>query len=57
MGISSLIVMMGMTVGPIFCGYMFDIYGNYERAFTIMASVSLLGSICFYFARPPKLPV
>ncbi|MFT7654785.1 MAG: MFS family permease [Limisphaerales bacterium] len=57
MGISSLIVMIGMTVGPIFCGYMFDIYGNYERAFTIMASVSLLGSICFYFARPPKLPV
>ena len=56
MGISSLIVMIGMTTGPVFCGWMYDIYGNYERAFTIMASVSLLGSICFWFATPPKAP-
>ncbi len=54
MGISSLIVMIGMTTGPIFSGVMFDIFGNYERAFTIMAFVSLTGSICFYFAKPPK---
>jgi len=54
MGISSLIVMIGMTAGPIFCGVMFDLYGNYERAFTIMAFISLTGSICFYFARPPE---
>lgn len=54
MGISSLIVMIGMTTGPIFCGVLFDLYGNYERAFTIMAFVSLTGSICFYLARPPQ---
>jgi len=54
MGISSLIVMIGMTTGPIFCGVMFDLYGNYELAFTVMAFISLTGSICFYLARPPQ---
>ncbi|NKB97042.1 MAG: MFS transporter [Pseudomonadales bacterium] len=56
MGISSLIVMIGMTTGPIFCGWMFDQYGNYELAFTIMACLSLSGSICFWLAKPPKHP-
>ena len=56
MGISSLIVMLGMTTGPIFCGWMFDQHGNYERAFTIMACLSLSGSICFWLAKPPKRP-
>lgn len=54
MGISSLVVMLGMTTGPIFCGVMFDVYGDYERAFTIMALISLTGSICFWFAKPPR---
>ena len=39
MGISSLIVMMGMTLGPLFSGIMFDIYGNYDLAFTCIAFV------------------
>ena len=56
MGISSLIVMIGMTAGPIFCGWMFDQYGDYELAFTIIAFLSLSGSICFWAAKPPKLP-
>lgn len=56
MGISSLIVMIGMTTGPIFCGWMFDLHGNYELAFTIMACVSFLGSICFWMATPPVHP-
>lgn len=56
MGISSLIVMLGMTTGPLFCGWMYDIYGNYDLAFTIMASASALGSICFYLAHPPQPP-
>ncbi len=54
MGISSLIVMIGMTGGPIICGVLFDIYGNYELAFTIIAGLSFMGSLCFWFARPPK---
>jgi cyanate permease len=55
MGISSLIVMMGMTLGPLFSGIMFDHYGNYDLAFTCIAFCSLLGALCFWFAKPPKL--
>jgi MFS family permease len=53
MGISSLIVMIGMTGGPLICGYLFDVYGNYEIAFTVIAALSLCGSVCFWAARPP----
>jgi len=55
MGISSLVVMIGMTIGPIVCGVLYDLYGNYELAFTIMALCSLAGSLCFWFAKPPNL--
>ena len=55
MGISSLIVMIGMTVGPIVCGVLYDLYGNYELAFTIMALCSLTGGLCFWFAKPPAI--
>ena len=54
MGISSLIVMIGMTAGPIICGVMYDIYGDYQLAFTSMAFVSLTGLLCFWAAKPPK---
>ena len=53
MGVSSLIVMVGMTIGPIACGLLFDRFGNYQLAFTIMALCSLSGSLCFWFAKPP----
>ena len=55
MGISSLIVMIGMTCGPLFSGVMFDLYGNYNLAFTCIAFCSLIGAMCFWFAKPPKL--
>ncbi len=55
MGISSLIVMIGMTCGPLFSGVMFDLYGNYNLAFTCVAFCSLIGAMCFWFAKPPKL--
>ncbi len=54
MGISSLIVMIGMTAGPIICGVMYDVYGNYQLAFTIMAFVSATGLLCFWGAKPPR---
>lgn len=55
MGISSLIVMLGMTAGPIAGGVLYDLYGNYDLAFTVIALCSLSGGLCFWFAKPPKL--
>ena len=56
MGISSLIVMLGMTGGPIISGVLYDLYGNYNLAFTIIAFLSLAGSGCFLFATRPAAP-
>ena len=47
--------MLGMTAGPIAGGVLYDIYGNYELAFTVIAFCSLSGGLCFWFAMPPKL--
>ena len=55
MGISALIVMIGMTTGPLFSGVMYELYGNYDLAFTCIAGCSLVGGLCFWFAEPPKL--
>ena len=53
MGFSSLIVMLGMSGGPIFAGIMADVYGNYQTGFALLAGFSLLGSISFLAATPP----
>jgi MFS family permease len=53
MGFSSLIVMLGMSAGPIFAGVMADIYGNYEIGLAVLAGLSLTGSLCFLAATPP----
>ena len=55
MGFSSLIVMIGMTLGPIVCGVLYDYYGNYEVAFSLMAFASLIGGICFWLCKPPTV--
>ena len=56
LGISSLIIMLGMTLGPIVSGVLYDALGNYQLAFTVIAGCSLLGGAFFYLARPPQLP-
>ncbi|MBT7372165.1 MAG: MFS transporter [Gammaproteobacteria bacterium] len=56
MGFSSLIVMLGMSGGPIYAGYMADVYGDYKIAFSTIAVGALLGSFCFALARPPSRP-
>ncbi len=56
MGFSSLIVMLGMSAGPIFAGIMADIYGDYQLGFAVLAGLSLAGSLCFLAATPPSLP-
>ena len=57
MGFSSLIVMLGMSGGAIFAGIMADVYGNYELGFSVLAVLSLLGSVCFAAAKQPGRPV
>jgi MFS family permease len=57
MGFSSLIVMLGMSSGPVFAGIMADIYGNYEVGLAVLAGLSLLGSFCFAAAKPPPVKV
>ena len=56
MGFSSLIVMLGMSIGPIYAGYMADIHGDYTIAFSTLGLGALVGSLCFVFARPPVHP-
>ncbi len=57
MGFSSLIVMLGMSTGPIFAGYMEDLYGNYTVAYMVLAVGAFLGSFCFLAARRPIHPM
>ena len=54
MGFSSLIVMLGMTIGPIVAGFLADRTGSYEFGLTVLAVAALLGSIFFMLATPPK---
>ncbi len=56
MGFSSLIVMLGMSIGPIFAGYMADVQGDYLMGFSILAIGTFVGSACFLASRPPKHP-
>lgn len=56
MGFSSLIVMLGMSGGPIIAGVMADLSGDYRSGFTLLASLSLMGSLCFFAATPPGRP-
>ena len=56
MGFSSLIVMLGMSAGPIVAGVMADATGSYEGGFTVLAAGAVLGSLCFVAATPPAGP-
>ena len=56
MGFSSLVVMLGMSLGPVYAGYMADIYGNYELGLSTLGLGALVGALCFAFAKPPRHP-
>ncbi len=55
-GFSSLIVMMGMMLGPLIAGIIYDAQGTYAPAFLLLALTSALGSLCFLFATRPMPP-
>ena len=56
MGFSSLIIMLGMTTGPIFAGFMADRTGSYTSGFTVLALAALAGSVFFILAPKPAPP-
>jgi MFS family permease len=56
MGFSSMIVMFGMTGGPLVAGILADKLGNYQLGFTILGATAGLGSIFFVFATKPTPP-
>ena len=44
--------MIGSVVGPIFAGYIYDVYGNYRLAFNAFTVLALLSAVTFYFVKP-----
>ena len=57
MGFSSLVVMLGMTFGPLFAGFMSDIFGGYKTGFIIIAIITGASSCFFFFTKKPALPI
>ncbi|MEM7339342.1 MAG: MFS transporter [Actinomycetota bacterium] len=56
MGVSSMIVMLGMMGGPVIAGTLADITGSYQLGFTIIALAAGAGLTFFVFATPPAPP-
>ncbi len=56
MGFSSMIMMVGMTVGPIVAGVLADSTGTYKLGFTVLAVMAGIGSVFFLLAKPPRRP-
>ncbi|MEM9563808.1 MAG: MFS transporter [Actinomycetota bacterium] len=56
MGVSSLIVMMGMMGGPLVAGILADQTGSYQLGFTVLAILAGLGMVFFILASPPTPP-
>ena len=56
MGFSSLVVMIGMTTGPLFAGFMADVFDGYRVPFVVIAALTGIGSLFFMLATPPQPP-
>ena len=56
MGLSSVIVMLGMMGGPLVAGILADRTGSYRLGFTVLALLAGAGMLFFVFATPPKPP-
>ena len=55
-GFAALIVMIGMTTGPLFAGFVRDLTGDYKAAFLLLGFLTALGSVTILLARQPVLP-
>lgn len=56
MGFSSMITMFGTVTGPWVVGWLYDRSGSYSFGFTLIAVLSVLGSVFFMLATRPPLP-
>lgn len=52
-GYSSLLIMIGMTSGPMFSGFVRDLTGSYRGAFLTLAAIAVLASFAALAARAP----
>jgi len=53
MGFNSLLVMMGMMIGPVFSALIRDLTGDYRMAFLVLAGIAAAASMAALLARPP----
>jgi MFS family permease len=56
-GVSSMVVMFGMILGPLVAGVLADRTSSYVPGFSVLAAFAALGSVAFARARRPGLPV
>ncbi|MDA0301593.1 MAG: MFS transporter [Chloroflexi bacterium] len=56
MGFSSMVTMFGTVLGPWVVGWLYDRSGSYSFGFTVIAVLSVLGSLFFVLATRPPLP-
>ena len=56
MGFNSLLVMMGMMIGPVFSALIRDLTGDYRMAFLVLAAIAAASSVAALVARPPVAP-
>ena len=57
MGFGTTFAMIGSTIGPIFAGVVLDMTDTYRPAFAVISAVSVVGSLFFFFAKSPPLPL
>lgn len=55
-GFSSLLIMVGMTSGPLFSGVVYDLTGSYRGAFLTLAALAALSSVAALLAVNPTAP-
>lgn len=56
LGLSAMVLVVGQIGGPLVAGGFADALGNYHAGFTVLALLAGVGSLFFYWAKPPQLP-
>ena len=56
MGWSTIIVTIGVVIGPLIAGILADSTGNYDLGFTLIAGLALAGNMFWLLASPPPAP-